>query len=149
MYALQQANFINPQPNGAYVTVNGPAIPASTCSDEWKIYFFGSVTNPLAADGANPAGTGMPNWMAWLAGTNPTNSTSRFQFSGFAKPGRSQASIQWLTAPGKAYELQWSTNLVGGAWNNLTTVIGNGTVTNYADMNAGGTPRYYRLQLLP
>jgi len=45
----------------AGVTVNGPAIPASICSDEWKIYFFGSVTNPLAADGASPFGTGMPN----------------------------------------------------------------------------------------
>ena len=134
----------------AYVTVNGPAIPASICSDEWKIYFFGSVTNPLAADGASPAGTGMPNWMAYLAGTDPTSPASRFQFSGVTRPkGQSQASIQWLTAPGKAYQLQWSTNLAGGAWNNLTTVIGNGAVTNCADTNASSAPRYYRLQLLP
>ena len=133
----------------AYVTVGGPAIPASICSDEWKIYYFGSLTNPLAADGADPAGTGMPNWMAYLAGTDPTASDSRFQFSGLTKPkGQSQASIQWLTAPGKAYQLQWCTNLAGGTWNILTTVIGNGAVTNCVDANAGGATRYYRLQLL-
>jgi hypothetical protein len=133
----------------ANVTVNGPAIPASICSDEWKIYFFGSVTNPLAADSADHAGTGMPNWMAYLAGTDPTSPASRFQFSGIARPkGLSQASLQWLTAPGKAYELQWSTNLAGGAWNTLTTVIGSGVLTNCVDTNAGGAARYYRLHLL-
>ena len=88
--------------------------------------------------------------MAYLAGTDPTSPASRFQFSGVARPkGQSQASIQWLTAPGKAYQLQWSTNLAGGSWNNLTTVIGNGAVTNCVDTNAGSAPRYYRLQLLP
>jgi sugar lactone lactonase YvrE len=134
----------------ASVTVNGLAIPASVCSDEWKIYYFGSVTNPLAADTASPAGTGMPNWMAYLAGTDPTNPNSRFQISGLTKPkGQTQAGIQWQTAPGRAYELQWSTNLTGGAWNTLTTVIGNGAVTNCADTNTGGTTRYYRLHLLP
>ena len=133
----------------AYVTVNGPAMPASVCSDEWKIYFFGSTTNPLAADSADPAGTGMPNWMAYLAGTDPTSPASKFQFSGIARPkGLSQASLQWLTAPGKAYELQWSTNLASGAWNTLTTVVGSGVLTNCVDTNAGGAARYYRLHLL-
>jgi len=108
------------------------------------------VTNPQAADGADPAGSGMPNWMAYLAGTDPTSRSSKFQFSGIARAkGQSQASIQWLTAPGKAYELQWCTNLTGGAWNTLTTVTGNGAVTNCVDTNAASTPRYYRLHLLP
>jgi hypothetical protein len=134
----------------AYVTVNGAAIPASISSDEWKIYFFGSVTNPLAADTADPAGTGMPNWMAYLAGTDPTSHASKFQFSGVTRPkGQSLAGIQWLTAPGKAYQLQWTTNLSSGSWYNLTTVTGNGSVTNCVDTNASSAARYYRLQLLP
>ena len=65
------------------------------------------MTNPLAADAADPAGTGMPNWMAYLAGTDPTSPASKFQFSGIARPkGQSPPGLQWLTAPGKAYELQ-------------------------------------------
>jgi sugar lactone lactonase YvrE len=134
----------------AYVTVNGPAIPASICSDEWKIHFFGSTTNPLAADTADPDGDGVPNWMEYLAGTDPTDPASKLRFNGFAKAnGQSQASMQWLTAPGKAYALQWSASLAGGTWNSLTTVLGSGAVTNCVDTNAGSSPRYYRLQLLP
>jgi len=134
----------------AYVTVSGPAIPASICSDEWKIYFFGSVTNPLAADTADPDGDGIPNWMEYLAGTDPTSPNSKLELNGFATPkSQSQAGIQWLTAPGKAYELQSCTNLAGGAWNTLTTVTGSGALTNCVDTNAGSAPHYYRLHLLP
>jgi hypothetical protein len=136
----------------AYVTVNAPATPASICSDEWKAQFFGSVTDPAAADLADPDGDGIPNWMEYLAGTDPTDPTSRLQFSGAGTQvvnGKSQMQIQWLTAPGKAYEVQWSSNLVGGTWNTLGTVSGDGTVTSYPDTTVTNTARYYRLHLLP
>jgi hypothetical protein len=142
-------NEYNFESRSAYVTVEGPAVSPSICSDEWKIYFFGSTTNPLAADNADPDGDGVPNWMEYLAGTDPTDPTSKLQFSGFAKPNGGHASIQWLTAPGKAYKLQWCTSPAGGAWNNLTTIYGNGNATNCVDTSGGGTTRYYRLQLLP
>jgi hypothetical protein len=83
--------------------------------------------------------------MEFLAGTDPTDSQSKLQVNINGSP----AQLNWLTAPGRAYELQYSSNLVGGTWNTLATVSGDGTVTNYPDSNLTGTTRYYRLQLLP
>jgi hypothetical protein len=136
----------------AYVAVGGSAPPASVCSDEWKIHFFGSLANPSAADLADPDGDGVPNWMEYLAGTNPTDPNSRLQLSGpaiQAGKAQSQKVIQWLTAPGKAYEVQWSSSLSSGSWSTLATVSGDGTVANCSDSNITAAVRYYRLHVLP
>ena len=58
-------------------------------------------------------------------------------------------ALQWLTAPGKAYEVQWSANLAGSWWNALATVSGDGTVASCFDTNLTATVRYYRLRVLP
>jgi len=136
----------------AWVAVGGPAPPASICSDEWKIHFFGSLTNPSAGDLADPDGDGVPNWIEYLAGTDPTDPNSRLQLSGSVKQAgkaQSQMAIHWLTAPGKAYEVQWSSTLLGGSWNTLAAVSGDGTVASCSDTNIAATVRYYRLHLLP
>jgi len=135
----------------AHTAVNAAAAPASICSDEWKLYFFGSLTDPRSADLADPDGDGVPNWMEFLAGTIPTNSTSKLRFTGAGKQlvnGQSQMVVRWLTAQGRAYEVQWA-NQAGGAWNALGTVSGDGTATNYTDANVTAAARYYRLRLLP
>jgi len=136
----------------ATVTVNAPATPPAICSDEWKLHFFGSTTNPAAADNADPDGDGVPNWVEFLAGTDPTSAQSHLQLNnGGLTAGKSQSQmhLNWLTAPGHAYALQWSSNLVGAAWNTLATVSGDGTVTNCADLNPSSSTRYYRLYVLP
>jgi hypothetical protein len=58
-------------------------------------------------------------------------------------------ALQWLTAPGKAYEVQWSSNLSGGSWSTLATVSGDGTAARCFDTNLTATVRYYRLRVLP
>jgi hypothetical protein len=136
----------------ACVAVGGSAPPASICSDEWKLHFFGSLANPSAGDMADADGDGVPNWMEYLAGTDPTDPNSRLQLSGTAtQAGKAQAqmAIHWLTAPGKAYEVQWSPNLSGGSWSTLSAVSGDGTVASCSDTNVTATVRYYRLHVLP
>jgi hypothetical protein len=136
----------------ACVAVGGSAPPASICSDEWKIHFFGSLANPIADDLADPDSDGVPNWMEYLAGTDPTDSNSRLQLSGAASQAgkaQSQMVIHWLTAPGKTYEAQWSSSLSGGSWSTLATVSGDGTVASCSDTNSTPTVRYYRLHVLP
>jgi hypothetical protein len=137
----------------ATITVNAPAPPPSTCSDEWKAHYFGSATNAAAADNADPDGDGIPNWMEFLAGTDPNNAQSKLQLdtSGVATNswGQHQMNLRWLTAPGHAYALQWSTNLVSGPWHTLQTVSGNGAITNCPDINPSESCRYYRLYVLP
>ena len=136
----------------ATVTVNAPAPPASICSDEWKIHFFGSTTNPAAADAADPDGDGVPNWIEFLTGTDPTSAQSKLQLGSagmVASRNQKQMQLNWLTAPGRAYALQWSSNLVSGTWSTISTISGNGSVTNCADANSSDAARYYRLYVLP
>jgi len=136
----------------ATVAVNAAAPPATICSDEWKIHFFGSTTNPAAADNADPDGDGIPNWMEFLAGTDPTNPQSKLQLAcnGYATTkGQTHMQLNWLTAPGHAYAIQWSTNLAGGAWQTLASVAGTGFATNCADLNPSTATRYYRLFVTP
>ena len=90
--------------------------------------------------------------MEFLTGTDPTSSQSRLQLgtTGLAATkAQKQMQLNWLTAPGRAYALQWSSNLVGSAWNTLATISGDGSVTNCADVNPSGSTRYYRLYVLP
>ena len=136
----------------ATVAVNSNAPAATICSDEWKVYFFGSTTNAAAADNADPDGDGVPNWMEFLAGTDPTKASSKLTLAGStALVGKAQTGIQlsWLTAPGRLYSVQWSRSLNGGAWNTLTNVSGSGYATNCPDMSPGSGTRFYRLQVLP
>ncbi|MEI7941474.1 MAG: thrombospondin type 3 repeat-containing protein, partial [Verrucomicrobiota bacterium] len=136
----------------AVVAVGGSASPASICSDEWRIHFFGSRANPSAGDLADADGDGVPNWREYLAGTDPTDPNSRLQLSGVASPAgkaQSQLAHHWLTAPGKAYEVQWASNLSGGWWSTLATVSGDGTVASCSDTNITAPVRYYRLRVLP
>ena len=135
----------------ATVTVNATSPPASICSDEWKIHFFGSTTNPAAADNADPDGDGVPNWIEFLAGTDPTDPQSRLQvgISGLTVvKTQLQTHLTWLTAPGKSYQLLSSPSLTGG-WTTIATVSGDGTVTNLTDANPSGSTRYYQLFVLP
>ena len=136
----------------ATVTVNAASPLASICSDEWKNHFFGSTTNPAAADNADPDGDGVPNWMEYLAGTDPTNPQSKLQvgISGWATvTNKLQARLNWLTAPGKAYELQSCNNLPPGNWTTIASVSGDGTVSSQSDTNSPAPSRYYRLLVLP
>jgi hypothetical protein len=134
----------------ASVVVNATAPPASICSDEWKLHFFGSLTAPNAADMADPDADGVPNWMEYVAGTDPTDPNSKLRFLSVSKQivsGQPQLGLNWLTAPGKAYEVQWS-SVPGGTWNTLGTVSGDGSLTTYTD-SAAGSARFYRLRVLP
>jgi len=147
--ATNQYDF---ESRSATVAVNATAPPATICSDEWKIHFFGSTTNPAAADNADPDGDGVPNWMEFLAGTNPTNAASKLQLAGAvstAGKSKNQMQLNWLTAPGHAYAVQWKASLGAGTWQTLTTISGNGYATNCADLNPSTATRYYRLSVLP
>jgi streptogramin lyase len=136
----------------ASAAVASSAVPPSICSDEWKVHYFGSLTAPSALDAADPDGDGVPNWMEFVAGTDPTDVNSKLHFSSAEKQvvnGQSQIVMHWQSAPGKAYEILWSTSLTGASWNSLGTVSGDGNVTAYTDAGVSATGRFYRLRVLP
>jgi len=124
--------------------------PPQITSDEWRTAFFGSYTNVLAADNADPDGDGALNWQEYVAGTNPNNALSRLQFSGIAL-GANQtgpATLSWLTAPGKTYLLESTPALSGASWSVVNTNVGDGNMFQFSP-NAGGGARFYRLSVQP
>ncbi|HEX3716367.1 MAG TPA: chitobiase/beta-hexosaminidase C-terminal domain-containing protein [Verrucomicrobiae bacterium] len=125
--------------------------PPQITSDEWRTYFFGDVSNSLAADNADPDGDGSPNWQEYLAGTNPTNSQSRLQFesANFNAEGISGLALNWLTAPGKTYILESNPALGGNNWAAVNTNTGDGNNYQLLITNYSGTARFYHIRLQP
>jgi hypothetical protein len=133
----------------ATVSVGGSILPpTSQTSDDWKINFFGSVTNSMAADNVDADGDGMSNLQEYLAGTDPTNPQSRLQFSnsGLAANGTPAVTFSWLTAPGKNYVLEARTSLAG-SWSSVATNAGDGYVDQIVLTNYSGNSRFYRIRL--
>jgi hypothetical protein len=125
--------------------------PASVTSDEWKIYFFGSLTNSLAADDVDADGDGVPNWQEYLAGTDPTNPKSVFQFAGagVSTNANGGVALSWLTAPGKTYILQSIPALGGKSWTSINTNTGDGYTYQFSPNNYNADAQFYRISLQP
>jgi len=136
-------------PGSAWVASAALAPPQIT-SDEWRLYFFGSLTNDLAQDNADPDGDGMSNWQEYLAGTNPTNALSSLQFlnPGFASGGARHILLSWPTAPGRLYALESSPAAGGNNWTPVNTNLGDGNPFQVVLTNDTGSARFYRIQLL-
>jgi hypothetical protein len=135
-----------------YVWVLSAALQQpSLTSDDWKINFFGSLTNPLAADNVDADGDGALNWQEYLAGTDPTNPLSVFQFSSavFSAGGASGVALNWLTAPGKTYILQSIPALGGKSWTPINTNTGDGYNYQFIQSKYNGNAQFYRIQIQP
>ena len=129
------------------------AAPPEIISDEWKTNFFGSVDNPNAASAVDYDGDGVPNWMEYLAGTNPTNATSCLhllapQWSKGTDGASRGWKLRWLSAPGKNYVIERKSALRDSAWTPMTTpVTGDGNLDLIIDTNASVRAQFYRIRL--
>jgi hypothetical protein len=137
-------------PGSAWVK-SGALVPPQITSDEWRTNFFGSLTNPLAADNADADGDGVPNWQKYLAGTNPTNALSELQFlpAGPASGRPPNLHLNWLTAPGRSYVLESTPALGGSNWTAVNTNLGDGNLFQIALPARPGNARFYRIRLQP
>jgi hypothetical protein len=93
----------------------------------------------------------MPNWQEYLAGTNPTNALSRFQFAttGLNTDGVPGVALTWLTAPGKTYILESGPALGVSNWAAINTNVGDGNYYQFVQTNYSGAARFYQLRLEP
>ncbi len=57
----------------------------------------------------------------------------------------SSSSFSFATLAGYTNVVQYRDTVIGGAWQPLQTVVGNGSVTNITDGTASGSPRFYRV----
>ena len=136
----------------AYVWVKSTALqPASITSDEWKMHFFGSLTNAICGDNVDADGDGMLNWQEYIASTDPTNPKSVLQFdnTGLSSGGVSGVALSWLTAPGKTYVLQSIPALRGGNWTAVNTNTGDGYNYQFIETQYNSGAKFYRILLQP
>ena len=135
-------------PGSAWVA--SPALaPAQITSDDWRMYFFGSLTNAAAQDNADPDGDGIPNWQEYLAGTSPTNAASVFNFSTTGRgAGTQNLNLSWQTVPGRTYILESSPAVGGTNWTPVGTNVGDGNAFQVFLTNHAGIASFYRIRIL-
>jgi T5SS/PEP-CTERM-associated repeat protein len=118
--------------------------------------------NPLSSSGNNgpngdPDGDGMSNLQEYLAGTDPTNSSSALRITTVVRQG-ADVLITWQTVGGKNYVLQFVPINTTGFTNVFTDYSplismpsGPASTTNYLDVGAAtnASARYYRVRLGP
>ena len=148
--------------------------PIPNPPEAWQMQYFGCTDCPQAAGAADPDGDGQNNLAEFLAGTDPTNSTSAFRITAVTQEG-DDMRITWTTAVGRTNAVQAAAS---GALGNYTTtnfidiseqiiITGNITgnsvqpeycvcdtgdvTTNYLDVGGAtnGPVRFYRVRLVP
>jgi hypothetical protein len=128
--------------------VAGWTPPAGVVPDAW-LRHYGLPTDG-SADFADTDHDGLDNYGEWVAGTNPTNSVSRFEVQGIRPSAPTNAiMLQWLSVAGRVYRVSRRTNLSVGEWtlvaSNLPAAPPVNAWTN--DLPALGE-QYYRLEVV-
>jgi pectate lyase len=134
--------------------------PTATPFQTWQQLYFGCTNCPNADPSADPDGDGLNNLAEFLAGSDPTNSSSGLRILS-AVPQSSNVVITWLTSGGgRTNAVQASAGDGSGNYSNgfadisspiiITTNAVNWT-TNYVDVGgATNIPsRFYRIRLVP
>ena len=124
-------------------------------SDVWTQQYFGhptgsSTDRSRAQDDAD--GTGQNNLFKYVAGLDPTNQTSRFVLNILAAAHTStQENLVFApAAEGRAYSVEFSTNLTSGVWSALPNFTGpftNGNKIIVIDLNATERLKLYRIRI--
>jgi hypothetical protein len=117
------------------------------------IPIFWLVQYGLPADGSanyvDSDGTGMNNWQKWIAGLNPTNTSSVLAMVSPAPTNNSSGiTVTWQSVTNRTYFLQSSTNLTGepAFWSIQSNIPGQPGTTSYTDTSAtNGGPYFYRV----
>jgi hypothetical protein len=113
--------------------------------DTWRLLYFGTVSNALSAANADPDGDGASNWQEYVAGTNPLDAASVFEFLPATPPAGAGFALQWPSVVNKTYTLQYSSSAGPGNWTTVATNMpGTGQPMQWTDPNTTAAARFYR-----
>jgi len=124
--------------------------------DSWQTNYFGSITNPLAAPNACPAGDGIPNWMKYALGLNPMvagiSVNNGVVYQDVTALGDTNvvhiytaAEVVFDTQPGLYYQIQSIGSLSGG-WQNIgNPILGTGGSLSYLTSTRNNVQQFYRV----
>jgi hypothetical protein len=129
--------------------------------DWWQIQYFGSITNPLAAPTAAPAGDGVPNWLKYYSGLNPLTPgvpmTGGYVFGPtLVNPQGTNAvaiytaaEIAFNTQVGTSYQIQ-SISALGEDWQNVGgSIVGTGGEIRYLSQTRDPSQKFFRVVHTP
>jgi hypothetical protein len=135
--------------------------------DAWQIQYFGSVSNPNAAPNASPAGDGVPNWLKYGLGLDPTVpglvipggvvwANGKDLVNPPLDPGQTNAIAIYTAAEiafnselGKSYQIQ-AISTLGGGWQNIgQPVIGTGAAISYVTPTRHNAQMFFRVEQMP
>ena len=150
-YYLTPAPQTNTLTPGGTVTFTGNYTSADANTnglpDAYETEKFGAV-NPLRTDLTDTDGDGLSDWAEFVAGTDPTNSSSSFQLSTTILTNN-QIQLTWPSAPGHGYRILGSTNTITwlpfSDWIRVTSYSGNLTLPP----RTNGAPDFFRLEAQP
>jgi hypothetical protein len=128
--------------------------------DEWQIQYFGSTTAPNAAPTATPANDGVPNWLKYALGLNPTvpgitlpdgvvwaNNASANNPTNTVRI-YTAAEVVFDTEVGKSYQIQSVSSLVSG-WQDIGAPIpGTGQSMSYVTPTRSNAQQFYRVMTI-
>jgi predicted CXXCH cytochrome family protein len=129
--------------------------------DSWQIQYFGSLAHPNAAPNAAPAGDGVPNWLKYALGLDPTMAGMVLPDGVVWANARSisggtdtiqiftAAEVVFNTEAGKTYQLQ-AISTLGGGWQNVgDPVTGTGGSFSFVTPTRNNVQQFYRVAQSP
>jgi predicted CXXCH cytochrome family protein len=135
--------------------------------DSWQVQYFGSPTNASAAPNASPAGDGIPNWLKWSLGLDPTQPGINIPGGVVWANGKNlvnppidpnatnsvaiytAAEVVFNTEAGKTYQIQAISSL-GDGWQNVGDAIpGTGNPISYVTPTRSNAQQFYRVVHTP
>ncbi len=115
--------------------------------DWWEQQYFGGPADPEA----DPDGDGLKNSDEYLAGTIPTDPSSRFAITRVVSGDG--MTVEWTAVAGKTYQVLYR-DALDGTWqqdlpNSQITAPSGQTALSYTDTTIGsGDKRFYRIRLV-
>jgi hypothetical protein len=121
---------------------------ANAVSDAWERAYFGSLLPGNAAQ-TDADHDGASDYAEFVAGTNPTNATSRLGFTPALAEAQDTLRLTWTSQPGRAYAIETSPDLRSWTPANDWQLATGITMTTIVPRPNGSRTRFYRLDVRP
>ena len=117
--------------------------------DRFQRQYFPLFTAPEAGPDADPDGDGFNNQAEYISGTVPTNSLSLLKIESVTLTSGG-STITWQSAPQKRYQVWSRRDVAGDRWQTVgPAVFGTNNLTQFTDVSATNSFRFYRIEALP